>query len=126
MSRVEVRARLRGEEPLKPAEPEWRPSRAAWQLALACRIERAIEAGELRDYADAARRLGLTRGRVAQLIRVAVLTSSQRQRILDGPRPRGTTPSSRVPRVGRLAVFAVVKAPPCRVLHHLLSQNPLM
>lgn len=75
MSRTEVRTKLR-DDPPKPLEPEWRPSRLALQLALAVRIERAIESGELRDYADAARRLGLTRARVTQLAVLAALPTA--------------------------------------------------
>lgn len=44
------------------------PSRIARQLALAYEIERMIEAGELRDYADTARRLEVSRARVTQIV----------------------------------------------------------
>ena len=40
------------------------PSHLARQFALAYKIERMIESGELRDYADAARRFGVSRARM--------------------------------------------------------------
>ncbi|MBL8693185.1 MAG: hypothetical protein JNJ88_03735 [Planctomycetes bacterium] len=44
--------------------------RLAQQIALAYAIERAIDAGVLRDYAHAAQALGVSRARIAQLLRV--------------------------------------------------------
>lgn len=53
----------------KPTAPLPKPpSRRARQLALAYAIDRAIESGELRDYADAARRLGVSRARISQIV----------------------------------------------------------
>jgi hypothetical protein len=43
------------------------PTRLARMLALAVHVERLIDAGELVDHADAARRLGLTRARLSQV-----------------------------------------------------------
>ena len=50
------------------------PSRAARMLALAHHIEQLIKDGELADYADAARRLGLTRARLSQLMNLLLLS----------------------------------------------------
>ena len=52
-----------------PPKPAKRPSdRLARQLALAHHLERLIERGVLRDYADAAKVLGVTRARVTQIV----------------------------------------------------------
>jgi hypothetical protein len=56
---------------IEPTPP--RASRIARNLALAYLIERRIEDGTLKDYADAARRLGITRARVAQIVELAML-----------------------------------------------------
>jgi predicted XRE-type DNA-binding protein len=57
-------------------------SRLARMLALAYRIERAIEDGELRDLAEAAERLGISRPRVTQLARLAVLSPAIQEAIV--------------------------------------------
>lgn len=49
-------------EPPEAAEARWRPSRRARQLALGVWIERQVEAGRVRSYAEMARRLGVSRG----------------------------------------------------------------
>ena len=59
--------RLRWKTPWAQAEPEpvsdgWRPSRRARQLALGVWIERKVEGGRVRSYAEMARRLGVSRG----------------------------------------------------------------
>ncbi|MFN7990036.1 MAG: hypothetical protein U0529_21365 [Thermoanaerobaculia bacterium] len=66
-----------------PKKPEKRPARIALQLALAHRIQRAIESGEIKDQADAARRLGLTRARVSQLLDLTLLAPDIQERLLD-------------------------------------------
>ncbi len=54
------------------------------QLALAHYVELLIEQGRLRDYADAARRLGLTRARLTQVMKLLNLSSSLQESILSG------------------------------------------
>ncbi len=44
------------------------PSKLAMRLALAYYVERCIEDGTLESYADAARRLGITRARMTQVM----------------------------------------------------------
>ena len=61
-----------------------RPTRAARMLALAYLIERRIEEGTLRDYADAACRLGVTRARVAQIMDLRGLPAAVQERIVIG------------------------------------------
>lgn len=69
----------------KPTEPLPKPpSRVARQLALAHQIDRMIEAGELRDYADAARRLKVSRARVTQIMNLVALPIAMQERILLG------------------------------------------
>jgi hypothetical protein len=59
-----------------------RASRIARNLALAYLIERRIEDETLKEYADAARRLGLTRARVAQVMELLSLPAQEQERIL--------------------------------------------
>ena len=59
-------------------------SRAARQLALAYAIERAIEDGRLKDYAEAARLLGVERARVTQIVNLLLLPTDEQGRILFG------------------------------------------
>ncbi len=66
-----------------PKEPEQRPARIALQLALAYRIKWAIEAGEIRDQAEAARRLGMTRARVSQILDLTLLAPGIQERLLN-------------------------------------------
>jgi hypothetical protein len=53
--------------PPKP-EPVRRPAKVAQQLALAHHLQAAIDRGAIADRADVARKLGLTRARVTQLL----------------------------------------------------------
>ena len=73
-------------------EPVRRPARVAQMLALAHRIEAAIESGEYRDRADVARQLGLTRARVTQLLDLTLLAPDIQEHLLgleavDGDEP---------------------------------------
>lgn len=67
-----------------PAPPPPRPSRAARMLALAHHIEDLVERGVLRDYADAARRLGLTRARMSQVMDLLMLAPEIQEGIVTG------------------------------------------
>ena len=71
----------------KPAAPqsEGRVPRVARLLALAHQIDRRIRAGELKDLADAARKLGLTRARVTQITNLLLLAPAIQEAILDLP-----------------------------------------
>lgn len=57
-------------------------SRGARRLALAYWIDRKIEAGELKDYAAAARWLGVTRARVTQVANLRLLPVEQQDEML--------------------------------------------
>ena len=54
-------------------EPVRRPARVAIALALAHKIEDAIHRGVVRDRAEVARRLGLTRAKITQLLDLTLL-----------------------------------------------------
>ena len=73
---------IRSGPPPKPREPVRRPARIAIRLALAHTIEQAIREGKLRDRADAARRLGLTRARLTQICDLTLLPVREQERIL--------------------------------------------
>jgi len=77
-----------------PAPPPVVTSAAARQLALAHWIDRRIEAGDLRDLADAARLLGVTRARMTQIANLRLLPIDVQERVL-APGFRGTERSLR-------------------------------
>ena len=60
------------------------PSRAARLLALAHFLERQIEAGVFRSYGDAARRIGVTAGRMTQVMNLLLLAPGIQERLLSG------------------------------------------
>lgn len=62
--------------------PVYRPARVAVTLALAHKIRLAILSGEIKDQADAARKLGLTRARVSQVIDLTNLAPDLQEEIL--------------------------------------------
>jgi hypothetical protein len=71
------------EAPEPSPEPVHRPARVAQMLALAHRLEAAIENGDYRDRADVARQLGFTRARVTQLLDLTLLAPDIQERVLD-------------------------------------------
>ena len=75
------------------------PTRLARQLALAHRIEQAIDDGTLEDYADAARRFGITRARMSQIARLIMLPIEVQRSVLLG----ASALTERSFRVARLA-----------------------
>lgn len=71
--------------------PRPTPAPIARRLALAHFIEAQIAAGKVADYADAARRLGLTRARITQLCDLTLLAPDIQAAVLLGfvqPRDR--------------------------------------
>jgi hypothetical protein len=60
------------------------PSRIARLLALAHYIDQAVDSGLLKDHATAARLLGMTRARIAQVMALLSLSPSIQERILTG------------------------------------------
>ena len=70
--------------PPPPARmPVRRPARVAVMLALAHKIQDAIDRGAVRDQAEAARRLGITRARVTQLLDLTMLAPDIQEAVLD-------------------------------------------
>jgi hypothetical protein len=53
-------------------------------LALAYFIERQVEAGKIRDYATSARRLGISRARMSQMMNLINLPVAKQEAILSG------------------------------------------
>src|ERR1035437_2904394 len=78
----ERRGRRKGFSDSAPEAPASRPARVAVSLAMAHRIRQGILAGEIRDQADAARRLGLTRARLSQILDLTNLAPDLQERIL--------------------------------------------
>ena len=68
--------------PEPPPEPVRRPARVAVMLALAHKLQDAIDRGVVRDRAEAARRLGLTRARVTQLMDLTLLAPEIQEQVL--------------------------------------------
>jgi hypothetical protein len=54
-------------------------------LALAHKIDAMVRDGEFRDYAEAARRMGLTRARVTQITNLLLLAPQIQEAILNLP-----------------------------------------
>jgi hypothetical protein len=65
-----------------PEGPTRSPARVAATLALAHKIRLGILAGEIRDQAEAARRLGLTRARLSQILDLTNLAPDLQEEIL--------------------------------------------
>jgi len=59
-------------------------SRIARLLALAYYVERQVEAEVIKDYAEAARLLGMSRGRMAQVVNLLGLPPEVQDKILTG------------------------------------------
>jgi hypothetical protein len=76
------RGRGKGFSAAPPPEPSCRPARVAVTLALAHTIQRAIDRGEIRDQAEAARTLGLTRARLTQMLDMTFLAPKVQEEIL--------------------------------------------
>lgn len=67
-----------------PAAAAPPPSRLSRLLALAYLVERFIEEGKLRDFAHAARLLGISRARMTQVMNLACLPTQEQERVLMG------------------------------------------
>ncbi len=78
----ERRGRRNGFAASAPPDPASRPARVAVTLAMAHKIRQGILDGEIRDQADAARRLGLTRARLSQILDLTNLAPDLQERIL--------------------------------------------
>jgi hypothetical protein len=65
-----------------PEGPTSRPARVAVTLAMAHKIRQGILAGEIKDQAEAACRLGLTRARLSQILDLTNLAPDLQEEIL--------------------------------------------
>lgn len=88
------RGRRKAFAPTAAPDPERKPARVAVMLALAHKIRQAIDQGEIRDQGDAARRLGLTRARITQLLDLTFLAPVLQERILFLQAIRGVQPAT--------------------------------
>jgi ParB-like chromosome segregation protein Spo0J len=95
MTSVTMKVAFRTARRLQPAPPPApKPigqTPIARRIALAHHIEALIDAGEIEDYADAARRLGLSRARITQVADLALLAPDIQEAVLQGrcePRDR--------------------------------------
>jgi len=68
--------------PVPPPGPVRRPARVAVMLALAHKIQQAIDTGAVRDRAEVARRLGFTRARVTHLMDLTLLAPDLQEHVL--------------------------------------------
>jgi hypothetical protein len=68
--------------PAPPPAPVRKPARVAIMLALAHKLQQAVDRGDLRDQADAARRLGFNRARITQLFDLTLLAPDIQEQIL--------------------------------------------
>jgi hypothetical protein len=98
--------------PVAPA-PVSRPARVAIMLALAHKIQQAIDSVGVRDRAEVARRLGLTRARVTQLLDLTLLAPEIQEQILFAESVDGIEPMSE--RAVRIATSARIWAEQRRV-----------
>ncbi|MBC7173646.1 MAG: hypothetical protein H5U40_14495 [Polyangiaceae bacterium] len=69
-----------------------RPAKVAQQLALAHHLQDAIDRGAVVDRADVARKLGLTRARVTQLLDLLLLAPDLQDAVLALEAVDGTEP----------------------------------
>jgi hypothetical protein len=77
-----------------PPRPARRPARVAVMLALAHKIQQAIDAGGIRDRAEVARRLGFTRARVTHIMDLTLLAPDLQERVLELDAVDGVQPFS--------------------------------
>lgn len=77
-----------------PRTPIRKPARVARMLAFAHKLQEAIDNGDYIDRADAARKLGLTRARVSQLLDLLMLAPDIQEKILFMERVDGLEPTS--------------------------------
>lgn len=80
------------EPPPPPPAPARRPARVAEMLALAHRLQRAIDAGEYKDRAEIARQLALTRARVTQILDLLLLAPDIQEELIFLERVDGQEP----------------------------------
>jgi ParB-like chromosome segregation protein Spo0J len=97
-----------------------RPAKVAQQLALAHHLQAAIDRGAIADRADVARKLGLTRARVTQLLDLLLLAPDLQGAVLaleavDGAEPMAERTLRAVAHAGtwveQRAAWAALRSP---------------
>jgi hypothetical protein len=93
-TRAGMGLRFDDEPPPPPPEPVIRPAKVARMLALAHKLQRAIDRGEYESRADLARAYGLSRARITQLMDLLLLAPDIQEKVLflesvDGREPFG-------------------------------------
>lgn len=100
-------------------QPVRRPARVAVMLALAHKLQEAIDRGDLKDRAEVARRLGLTRARVTHLLHLLQLAPDLQEQVLELEAVDGVEPlSERALRAVALAGAWEAQRAAFRVLRH--------
>jgi len=101
------RRRVRFDTEPSPPEspPARRPARVAQLLALAHKIQDAIDRGVVLDRATVARRLGFTRARVTQLLDLTLLAPDIQERLLELEAVDGVEP------MAERSLRSIVRAP---------------
>lgn len=110
------------EPPPPPPETVRRPARVARMLALAHRLQRAIDRGEIQDRATLARQYGLTRARVTQLLNLTLLAPDIQEQVLALEAVDGLEPTSE--RALREVSWAMEWEEQRRRWNDLLSRQP--
>ena len=64
------------------APPRCRAERRLWYIAVAREIEAGVRLGRFASYADAARRLGVTRARLTQVMDLLLMPVGEQERVL--------------------------------------------
>lgn len=77
-----------------PPGPVRRPARAAVMVALAHKIQAAIDGGVVRDRAEVARRLGFTRARITHILDLTLLAPDLQEQVLEFHAVDGVEPLS--------------------------------
>jgi hypothetical protein len=91
-----------------PQGPVRGPARVAVMLALAHKIQQAIDRGQVRNRAEIARRLGFTRARMTQMLNLSLLAADIQEQVLfldavDGVQPMSERALRAVARAGSWA-----------------------
>ncbi len=87
MSGIAIQCKVRFGKGLKrspSAGDSKRVPRVTRMLALAYHIDRLIDSGEVKDYAEAARIFGVTRGRMTQVMNLLNLSARIQELLLSG------------------------------------------
>ncbi len=124
--------------PSPPREPVRRPAKVARLLAMAHKLQRLIDEGKVKDRAELARQLGVSRARITQVLDLTLLAPDIQEEILfmeavDGVKPVSERVLRRYIRDGSWAVqrrtWRVLRKSPYRpissVSHHNIAHKDL-